>query len=183
LLLFDFVILGAFVAFLFVRLWSVLGERPPKKRGEPSPSRPTVILSEDQVEITKRTPPTKSDFYPGFDEARFLDGVAGAFHLILDAHHKQDAKKLATLVTAKLLKEAFTEPSAETPQETCLVSAHVTHKRKTRESAFVTVRLISQQVFETETREAEDVWTFQRSLKSTNPNWKLCAVEQTVGAV
>lgn len=175
-LLFDFVILGAFVAFLFVRLWNVLGERPPKKPGARSGFRPTVVLSEDQVEVTKRKPPLKSDFYAGFDETFFLDGVAAAFHLILDAHHAQDTKKLADLVTAKLLKEAFSEAPADHPKKTCLVSAQVTHKRKTKETAFVTVRLVSQQVFVDETREAEDIWTFQRSLKSANPNWKLCAM-------
>ena len=135
---------------------------------------------------------------PGFDVAAFLEGAKGAYGMILTAFWKGDERQLFEL-TEPQVKAAFSEAIAarEAAGETldnrlvsierAVVSDAVVNGREAR----ITVRFDAD--IAAVTRDAEgnviagsltdavethDVWTFARTLKSRDPNWKLADTDE-----
>lgn len=159
---------------IFSKLWNVLGTRPDGQK-----NAGTIFLDPKDVVIKKRKTPDPNAFYDGYDEPTFLDGAEAAFHMILKAYHNGDTKTLKNLVEADLLRSTFSEAVAEKPKEVCVLSLAITDKKKEKGQALISVRFTCQQVFEKQTIETEDIWTFKRSLKSQDPNWILSGVTTT----
>jgi predicted lipid-binding transport protein (Tim44 family) len=135
---------------------------------------------------------------PGFDVAAFLEGAKGAYGMILTAFWKGDERQLFEL-TEPQVKAAFSEAIAarEAAGETldnrlvsierAVVSDAVINGREAR----ITVRFDAD--IAAVTRDAEgnvvagsmtdavethDVWTFARTLRSSDPNWKLADTDE-----
>ena len=135
---------------------------------------------------------------PGFDVARFIEGAQGAYRMILEAYWKGDEKALADLVEPPVL-EAFKAAIAEREAaghvlDNRLVSierAAITAASTMGRDARITVRFDADIAAVTRDAEGEvvagstsdavdthDVWTFARTLKSGDPNWKLADTDE-----
>ncbi len=135
---------------------------------------------------------------PGFDIALFLQGAQAAYRMILEAYWKGDKDALAELVDADVL-HAFSAAIDER-----VAAGHVLDNRLlTIERAIIVDALVESRVgritvrFDADiaavTRDADGVviagamsdavethetWTFARTLKSSDPNWKLVDTDE-----
>lgn len=135
---------------------------------------------------------------PGFDVPRFLEGSQAAYRMILEAFWRGDEKALADLVEPDVA-HAFGESIAARREagevlENRLVSierATIVGALLTGRDARITVRFDADiaavtrnadgQVIAGSTSDAvetHDVWTFARTLKSSDPNWKLADTDE-----
>ncbi|WP_156455545.1 Tim44/TimA family putative adaptor protein [Sphingomonas sp. CCH5-D11] len=135
---------------------------------------------------------------PGFDVARFMDGAQGAYRMILESFWKGDEEALRDLVSPDVGR-AFGEAIAQRNEtgdvlDNRLVSierAVITGASLQGKDARITVRFDA--LIAAVTRNAEgnviagstsdavethDVWTFARTLRSSDPNWKLSDTDE-----
>ncbi len=136
---------------------------------------------------------------PGFDKERFLTGAKRAFEIIICAFSQGDTETLENLVAPKPAKK-FQEIiekrraegiSAETDligfNETEIINADIDEEN----NAKITVKFVSEQVNLLRNKDNEviqgdenfiqtitDIWTFERCLTSTNPNWLLVSTKK-----
>lgn len=135
---------------------------------------------------------------PGFDVGQFLQGAKGAYRMVLEAFWKGDEDVLADLAEADV-RAAFGEAIAHRREtgET-LDNRLVTIERATiadaqlsGREARITVRFDADIAAVTRNAEGQmiagsltdavethDVWTFARTLKSGDPNWKLVDTDE-----
>jgi len=136
---------------------------------------------------------------PRFDPVDFVAGARVAFEMILSAFAKGDSKALRPLLNDQVY-ENFAGSIEERNRnkqrlETTLVgilSADIADAEfnKAGDEARVSVKFASQQISVTKDQEGRivdgdpsevanitDIWTFQRSVKSRDPNWVLVATE------
>ncbi|WP_085219333.1 Tim44/TimA family putative adaptor protein [Allosphingosinicella indica] len=135
---------------------------------------------------------------PSFDVARFLEGAQAAYRMILEAFWKGDREELRALV-ADDVRESF--EAAITQRE---ADGHVLNNRLVAieravieraelvgHDARVTVRFDADIAAVTRDKdggvvagsltdavETHDLWTFQRSLASDDPNWLLVETDE-----
>ncbi|MFC3581573.1 Tim44/TimA family putative adaptor protein [Sphingomonas hylomeconis] len=135
---------------------------------------------------------------PGFDIGQFVEGAKGAYRMILEAYWKGDEESLEWLVESDV-KAAFGEAIAARAEtghvlDNRLVSierAVITDASLNGSAARITLRFDADVA--AITRDAEgnviagsmsdavethDVWTFARTLKSSDPNWKLADTDE-----
>ncbi|HEU0044567.1 Tim44/TimA family putative adaptor protein [Sphingomonas sp.] len=135
---------------------------------------------------------------PSFDVARFLDGSQAAYRMILEAYWRGDEAALDELCTAEV-RDAFAAAIAARREagetlENRLVridGATIVETVVQGRDARITVRFDAD--IAAVTRDAEgnviagtmtdavethDVWTFARTLKSSDPNWKLADTDE-----
>lgn len=135
---------------------------------------------------------------PGFDVAQFLTGSQAAYRMILESYWQGDEATLRDLVEAPVLV-AFTDAIAERAQagETLdnrlvrIDRAVIADATLEGREARITVRFDADiaavtrdgegQVVAgslTDAVETHDAWTFVRTLKSADPNWKLADTDE-----
>lgn len=136
---------------------------------------------------------------PGFNEKQFLNGAKRAFEVIITAFSKADTETLEVLVAPKLAKK-FQEILEQRKNdgitaETDLISfsnAEITDiKISKSDTAKITVKFVTEQVNILKNAQDEiiagdenfvqnitDIWTFERALSSTNPNWILISTKK-----
>lgn len=135
---------------------------------------------------------------PGFDVPRFLEGAKAAYRMTLEAFWRGDDEMLKTLALPDV-HAAFAEAIAARREagetlDNRLVSierAVISDARLDGREARITVRFDAD--IAAVTRDAEgnviagsltdavethDVWTFARTLKSGDPNWKLADTDE-----
>ncbi len=135
---------------------------------------------------------------PGFDVTQFLGGAQAAYRMTLEAFWKGDEDALADLVEADVLA-AFSEAIEQRREagqtlDNRLIrvdSARIVDAQVEGRQARITVRFDAD--IAAITRDAEghviagslsdavethDVWTFARTLKSGDPNWKLVDTDE-----
>lgn len=136
---------------------------------------------------------------PDFDRKRFVSAAQNAFQIITEAFNKGDIETLEMLVNKNILKK-FREVieyrqkeniTAETDficfDRTDIIRAEITAKGIAR----LGVEFVSQQVNvlrnakeqviegdENYIQNITDVWTFERALTSTAPNWLLVSTKK-----
>jgi predicted lipid-binding transport protein (Tim44 family) len=135
---------------------------------------------------------------PGFDVARFVDGAQAAYRMILESFWKGDEESLGDLVSpdvARAFGDAVTaRKEAGQVLDNRLVSierATITGATLNGKDARITMRFDA--LIAAVTRDAEgnviagstsdalethDVWTFARTLRSSDPNWKLSDTDE-----
>ena len=135
---------------------------------------------------------------PDFDVARFIEGAQAAYRMVLEAFWKGDREELAFLTGDKVCK-AFESAIAERE-----AAGHVLDNRLVAiERAAIEDARLAGKVAEIEVRfdafvaaitrdkdgvlvggsmsdavPANDIWTFQRDLKSRDPNWRHVETEE-----
>ena len=136
---------------------------------------------------------------PSFDKQKFLSGAKRAFEMIITAFSKGDIETLEALVSTKLVKK-FKEVLHQRQvdgitAETDLIgfqTAEITDVQITSNNlAKISIKFITEQVnllknAENQVIEGDenfvqnitDIWTFERQLTSTNPNWLLSSTKK-----
>ena len=137
---------------------------------------------------------------PNFNKSAFLKSAEKAFQIITEAFNKGDTETLEMLVNKKIFKK-FQDViekrknegiSAETDficfDKVEIVAAKIT----TQKNAQISVEFVSEQVKELRNSDDEviegdenyiqnitDVWTFEKALNSTSPNWLLISTKKS----
>lgn len=135
---------------------------------------------------------------PGFDVGQFLQGAKGAYRMTLEAFWKGDERTLAELAEPDVCT-AFAEAiaarnAAGETLENRLVTiekAVIADAQLAGREARITVRFDADIAAVTRNGEGQmiagsltdavethDVWTFTRTLKSGDPNWKLADTDE-----
>lgn len=136
---------------------------------------------------------------PSFNKDSFLNGAKRAFEIIITAFAKADYETLEGLVSSKLYKK-FQDITEQRQQdgitaETDLIgfnSAEIVDIKIGKNNiAKISVKFVSEQVNllkdkddnliegdENFVQTITDVWTFERNLNSTNPNWLLVSTKK-----
>ncbi len=185
-------VVGFFAAFVLFKLYTVLGRRtgaePPPQPVTPqglAPGAPRMAFAPgalrgaavgDGVMAIIRAD-------PGFDMERFMAGARAGYEQIVNAFAKGDREALRRLLTQKVFdaySAAITarESKGEKGPELLRVkSAEALSAELEGETARVVVK------FESElaegavgVRDAREKWTFERSVRSPDPNWRLARV-------
>lgn len=128
-----------------------------------------------------------------FDPQNFLDGARAAFEMVVQAFADGDAKSLRALLNDEVF-DNFAEAIKQREQagetlETTLIgikSADLLEARMEGRTAFVTVKIITEQVNLTRDKDGKvvegdpnritdvtDIWTFARNTRARDPNWTL----------
>ncbi len=136
---------------------------------------------------------------PNFNKDKFLNGAKKAFELIVTSFSKGDTQTLEMLVSKTLIKkfqEIIEKRKAEgIIAETDFIGfekAEITDAKISKNDiAKITVKFVSEQVNLLKNNKDEvvegdenfiqnitDVWTFERHLTSTTPNWLLVSTKK-----
>lgn len=137
---------------------------------------------------------------PSFNKDNFINGARRAFEIIVTAFAKADIETLQSLVSPKLAKK-FEEILQQRKQNGItaetdfigFVSTDIKDLKITKNNiAKIVVQFISEQVNllkdkndkiiegdENFVQSITDVWTFERNLNSTNPNWLLISTKKS----
>jgi predicted lipid-binding transport protein (Tim44 family) len=138
---------------------------------------------------------------PSFEAASFIKGAKAAYETVVTAYAQGDRKTLRNLLSAEVFGSfdaviAEREARDETTEFSFvgIQSADVTDASLTGQMAHVTVRFVSELVTAVRdrmgnvvegdlksVRRVTDVWTFERDVRSPNPNWKLVATDSVEG--
>ena len=130
-----------------------------------------------------------------FDEKEFVVGARGAFEMIVQAYAAGDVDTLKTLISGPLyggFVQAIEErEQANETQETTIVTfrnTEITGAELDGHEARVTVEFVTEQVKVTRDADGKvidgdpdkievltDIWTFERDVRSSDPNWELVA--------
>lgn len=135
---------------------------------------------------------------PSFDVARFLEGAQAAYRMTLEAFWRGDEDTLAELCTPEV-RDAFAAAIAARREagETLdnrlvrIDRAAIVESQASGREARITVHFDADIAAVTRNAEGEviagsltdavethDVWTFARTLKSSDPNWKLADTDE-----
>jgi len=135
---------------------------------------------------------------PGFDVNQFLEGAQGAYRMVLEAFWKGDEDELGYLaeddVRAAFAEAIAARVAAGEVLDNRLVSierAVISDASVSGRDARITVRFDADIAAVTrdgegnvlagsltDAVETHDVWTFARTLKSSDPNWKLADTDE-----
>ena len=138
---------------------------------------------------------------PSFEAASFIKGAKAAYETVVTAYAQGDRKTLRNLLSAEVFGSfdaviAEREARDETTEFSFvgIQSADVTDASLAGQMAHVTVRFVSELVTAVRdrmgnvvegdlksVRRVTDVWTFERDVRSPNPNWKLVATDSVEG--
>lgn len=215
---FDIILFAMVAAFLVLRLRSVLGRRTGNERRRDlfvrdAPQRSDKSGNNNIVTLTQRpapvplvagAPPANTvaggiaqieAADPAFDASEFLDGVRGAFEIIVAAFAEGDKNALRPLLsddTYKPFTAAIDERDAAGEElETRidkLKDIDIVEAGMDATLARVTVKLVSDQINVLRAHDSSvvdgdpqnliektDFWTFTRDTRSSDPNWLLVA--------
>ena len=212
----DIILFAMIAAFLVLRLRSVLGKRtghekrPPERASE---SRRESNSDDNVVELPDRSTDTSDPVFENldpddpiaagltevtiadhsFDLETFVGGATAAFEMVVKAFAEGDLKALRGLLNDEVLDNFSTaikerEKAGET-LETTVISikkADIIEARIDGQTAFITVKIVSEQVNVTRDKEGvtidgdenqitdiTDLWTFARNTRARDPNWTL----------
>lgn len=192
----EVLILAAVALLVLARLYAVLGKRTGSER-------PAAQRNAQPVEPTPYTPPTPmpapvsvsdgignglsaiSAADPAFDAGQFVTGARAAYEMIVGAFSSGDRPQLRELLNDRVYAsymaalDARTAESGKGPELVRLRHAEIMDARLDGDIAKVAVR------FEAELadgqdglRETREKWTFERDIRSRDPNWRLAGVAQ-----
>lgn len=171
--------------------------RPAPVRPAPEP-RPVRAKKTAEVPAELVKPVADARKYdPEFDLDTFLTGAKAAFEMIFDGFQHGDKETLKDLTSPALYKEFESAIDAragmdEREENTliALTAATVENLKVRAGKASVAVRFLSEQVSLVRDKEGavirgnsrdvetmEEVWTFERDLRSADPNWTLVDIE------
>lgn len=197
----ELIIFGGLAVIVLYQLYAVLGRRVGRQPedGPPRglPGAPAAGLDrpadagDEGVHLTGLAAVKAGD--PAFDLGEFLAGARQAYQMIVAAFATHDREKLRTLLAPKILSDfeaAISQREAEGRSETVeffqppradLESAEVNDG----DLAALSVRFLAEFRSRTKGPEGEavddrrtaEVWTFERRLKSKDPNWTLVHVD------
>ena len=162
----------------------------------PPPMDPPEIVADDKV---KRGLAEVRLADPSFDLEGFVEGSKAAFAMILDAYAKGDRDTLRPLLASDVFA-SFDSVIAERETEDRVVQFELVSIGKSElagaamsgHDAQLTMRFVSEQINvvrdaageviegdSAEIVEVTDIWTFERNVQSSDPNWLLVETRAT----
>ena len=210
------VILALVALFIGLRLYAVLGERTGHEQPILKPADPEARLDQPvhaaPREAAKANDPGDLAYLPmagpgvrallaadpSFDVARFLEGAAGAYRMILEAFWKGDLEAIKPHVAPHVYDsfEAAVEQRAKDGHKldnrlVALEPAVITDAAVENGAAIVTARFEADIAAITRNAEGDvvagsmsdavqtrDRWTFRRDINSRDPNWLLIETDE-----
>ncbi|RAK57322.1 TIM44-related membrane protein TimA [Phenylobacterium deserti] len=198
----ELIIFAGLAAIVLYQLYSVLGRRvgrqpedTPAAQNAPAPVRApdrAADPAEETVALTGLAALKARD--PAFDVGHFLSGAKGAYEMVVKAFAAGDRATLRNLLAPNVMASfdtAIAQREAEGRTETVefLHSPRADMEKADvvggSDLARVTVRFLAE--FRSRTRGPEgeavddrrtaELWTFERNLKSRDPNWTLVHVD------
>jgi predicted lipid-binding transport protein (Tim44 family) len=199
----ELIIFAGLAAIVLYQLYSVLGRRVGRQpEDQPTPeAAPVAIRAADRtglaaeeadgVALSGLTAVKAKD--PAFDIARFLGGARNAYEMIVKAYAAGDRTQLRDLLGPSVMA-AFDTGIAQREAEGRTETVEFMHPPRAdleraevsgADLARVTVRFLAEFRSRTKGPEGEGVddrrtaelWTFERHLKSRDPNWLLVHVD------
>ncbi len=211
----DIVLIAMIAGFLVLRLRSVLGRRGDlggsghnpfslNSNGEAGEGEVVQLPNaggEDPEADEFADSPLQSGFReikmaaPQFNLKEFLEGVTGAFEVVVKAFAEGDRETLCLLLNEEV-NENFLyairrrEEASETLENTVvrICSTEPIEAYMEGTDAVITIKMVSEQINITKDKQGEvvdgnpnavsevtDIWTFSRSTRSADPNWQLIA--------
>ena len=195
----ELIIFAGLAGVVLYQLYAVLGRRV-GRQPEDSPAAdsvaaaqrqaPAVDQIDDGVDLTGLPAIKHRD--PSFDLSRFLAGSKGAYEMVVRAFASGDREALRNLLAPNVLasfESAIADREARGGTET-VEFLHPPRADMERadlhgDVARITVRFLAEFRSRTKGPEGEavddkrtaELWTFERSLKSRDPNWILVHVD------
>lgn len=193
--LIEILFLAAIAFFVLFRLYTTLGRRTGAERpAEPRPAPAQGQLPREQAGPTVAPQPMASGpageglsaimrADPSFDVDHFAVGARAAYELIVNAFARGDREALKELLTPRVFDSYVAAITAREqrgeagPELVRLRSGEIVDADLAGDVARVSVK------FEAElaegahgVRDARERWTFERDVRSADPNWRLSRV-------
>ena len=212
----DIILFAMIAAFLVFRLRGVLGRRTGHQRRPPdmvSRRRQESANNDNVVELPDRGAGADDESFDSetdddpitaglakihaadrsFDVEQFMTGTRAAFEMILQAFVDGDTKTLRSLLNDEVFENFSAaieerDQASETLEKTVIgiKSTDMLEARMSGRTAFVTIKIVSEQVNVTRDKDGEtidgdpnhvanvtDIWTFARNTRARDPNWTL----------
>lgn len=181
----------AFIAgIVLFRLYTTLGKRTGEEGHEPAPAQgemprapvqtPAAPLASAGVAGIAAVERADPNFEPGY----FLQGARAAYDLIVGAFAKGDRDALRGLLTPRVYEsyvaaiEAREAQGGVGPEIVRLKSAEIDDAGMSGDTAQVVVKFEAELAEgATGVRDARERWTFERNVRSSDPNWLLSRVQ------
>ena len=181
---FDIIVFAAIAVFIIYRLRSVLGKRTGfQKTIVTENSEKPKIKEENTIPSLKENEQKFELVYKkvqNFDHKAFLDGAKKAFEIIITAFNNGDKKTLKSLVS-KDVYTAFVsaiDSGSNNPnsQFYSLVVDSIEDTKVENGKITISVKFISEQMIDNKEDSIvknQDVWVFEKLIKSSSPAWIL----------
>ena len=159
------------------RLYTVLGRRTGNETApqpKPSPLAPPPAQPVDAPVASSSGLLDLQLADPGFDTAKFLAGARDAYARIVTAFAAGDRAALRPLLSPEVyaaFDAAISGRTAPAPVFSKLTDARIAGSSVNGRHADITVAFVA----EFSTGPVSDVWTFERNLDASDPNWLLVA--------
>ena len=196
----ELIIFAGLAGVVLYQLYAVLGRRVGRQPEDaaaaeklPATARQTPVadqLEDDGVGLTGLAAIRHHD--PSFDLGRFLAGAKGAYEMVVRAFAAGDRETLAKLLSQGVLAD-FEGAMAAREAEGRTESVEFVQKPRADlertdvdgDTVRASVRFLAEFRSRSKGPEGEavddrrtaELWTFERSLKSKNPNWTLIRVD------
>ncbi len=188
----EIIILAAVAIFLFSRLFSVIG----KEKGAPPPAYGRSQEEEPQRRPVHVVPEPGDDFDdenasglekiaradPGFTQREFVKGAKAAYEMIVQAFADGDRKTLKNLLTPDVYDDydaaikAREESGAEPLELMRIRESEIESGELNGSVAEVSVVFAAELTDGERVSKTRELWTFERDIKSRDPNWRLSDV-------
>ncbi len=190
--LIEILVLAFIAGFVLFRLYTTLGKRTGEEPPQPQPVQGEFRPSPVDAPLA---PPASTGTAgegvaaieradPNFEAGYFLQGARSAYELIVGAFAKGDREALRGLLTPRVYDsyaaaiDAREAQGGAGPEIVRLKTAEIAEAELAGDTARVVVK------FEAElaegahgVRDAKERWTFERNVRSSDPNWLLSRVQ------
>jgi predicted lipid-binding transport protein (Tim44 family) len=198
----ELIIFAGLAAVVLYQLYSVLGRRvgrQPEEHAAPEPAGPVVRPADRPLEapdegisLTGLAAVRARD--PSFDVGRFLGGAKGAYEMIVKAFAAGDRTMLRNLLAPNVMA-SFDTAIAGRESDGVTETVEFLHAPRADlekaemvgagDLARLTVRFLAEfrsrshgpEGEAVEDRRTAELWTFERNLRSRDPNWTLVHVD------
>lgn len=188
----EILVLAFIAGFVLFRLYTTLGKRTDEERVEPQPAQGELPRGPIEAPVAPIVSVgtagegvaaiERAD--PNFEAGYFLQGARSAYELIVGAFAKGDRDTLRGLLTPRVYDsyaaaiDAREAQGGVGPEIVRLKTAEIADAELAGDTARVVVK------FEAElaegahgVRDARERWTFERNVRSSDPNWLLSRVQ------
>jgi len=183
----DILIFAGIAAFLVFRLRNVLGKRTgfskkPKENFNLVPNEKKDIKIKPAPELQEKISKLKTAYeaIDDFDHNNFIEGAKNAFETIINAFNKGDKKTLKNLLTPDVFKsfeEAIDSNNIDSDYQFYSLNIKNIESVTLDDGQIkICIKFISEQFKnndESTVVKKQDVWTFEKAIKSDKPNWLL----------
>ncbi|MEZ5959624.1 MAG: Tim44/TimA family putative adaptor protein [Hyphomonadaceae bacterium] len=188
----EILVLAFIAGFVLFRLYTTLGRRTGEEGHEPAPAQGEFPRGPVPAPAAQPSAPgsagegvaaiERAD--PDFEAGYFLQGARAAYEMIIGAFAKGDRDTLRGLLTPRVFDSYAAaisqreQQGGSGPELVRLKNAEIVEAELSGDTARVVVK------FEAElaegavgVRDARERWTFERNVRSSDPNWLLSRVQ------